>query len=907
MLKVAQIRLNYAVNPVGTGRNLRLSWILESNLVNVRQTAYCLQLSGQESFESCLFESGWVESDCSAQVELEATDRLESCRRYYLRVRVRAAGEESPYSAPATFVTGLLDNSEWQAQFITGERPEDWKASASTRLQKKIFLSGEVAEAYACTTALGVYHFYINGERVGEDELTPGWTSYRKHLCYQTYDVSGQLRRGENTLSALLGAGWFKGKMGFLHLRNNYGKHTAFLMQLLVRYRDGRTERFVTDTSWQRAEGPVLFSEIYDGEVCDGRREAEWEIGTEAVLFPHGVLTPQADSRVRIMNRIPAQRIFITPKGECVVDFGQNLTGWVECTFCGRAGEELHYRCFETLDAAGNVYLDNLRTAKQEIRYICRGGEETYHPHFTFQGFRYAVILKFPGERTTESFTALAVHTAMERTGDFSCSNPLVNRLQHNILWSLKGNFLDIPTDCPQRDERVGWTGDAQIFCRTACYLMNAYTFYEKWLTDLAADQTEEGGVPHVVPDIISGKEQGDWLLSQGTHSAAGWADAAVINPWVLYLTYGDKDILRRQYDSMRRWIGFMESHAQDYIWNYRLQFGDWVALDAEEGSYYGATPNELTCTAYFAYSTGLFVKVAALLGEEEDAARYRELYERIVDKFRRTFFTEEGRLTAQTQTAHILALCFDLVPQHYREQTAKRLTELLAEHDGHLVTGFLGTPSFCRALSDNGYVDEAYDLLLKEDFPSWLYQVRMGATTIWEHWDGMKPDGTMWSPDMNSFNHYAYGAIGDWLYRVVLGIDTDEKAPGYRRSVIAPKTGNALSWAEGSYQSIYGTIRVRWERRPVSEGLCEIELTVRVPENTTACIRLEDGARLCTREQDAGRKGQTLQFQRQDGILTAETGSGVWNVCYRKPAACPKTTASDSCHNAAMQERGTE
>ncbi len=898
MLRVAQVRLNYAVNPVGTGRNLRLNWILESNLVNVRQTAYSLQLSEEESFGDCLYESGWVESDRSAQVKLPATDRLESCRRYYLRVKVRAAKEESPYSAPATFVTGILDNAEWEAEFITGERPEDWEHSAGSLLQKKILLSGEVAEAYACTTALGVYHFHINGERVGEDELTPGWTSYLKHLCYQTYDVTEKLHKGENTLSALLGAGWYKGKMGFLHLRNNYGERTAFLMQLLVRYRDGRMERFVTDTSWLCAEGPVLFSEIYDGEICDGRKEAEWKTETEAVLFPREVLTPQADSRVRIVERIPAQRIFTTPKGECVVDFGQNLTGWLECTFRAGAGEELHYKCFETLDAEGNVYLDNLRTAKQEIRYICRGGEETYHPHFTFQGFRYAVILEFPGERTPESFTALVVHTDMEQTGHFSCSHPLLNRLQHNILWSLKGNFLDIPTDCPQRDERVGWTGDAQIFCRTACYLMNAYTFYEKWLTDLAADQTQEGGVPHVVPDIISGKEQNDWLLSQGTHSAAGWADAAVINPWVLYLTYGDTDILKRQYGSMKRWIGFMESHAQDYIWNYRLQFGDWVALDAEEGSYYGATPNDLTCTAYFAYSTGLFVKVATLLGEEEDAARYRTLYEKIVDKFRRTFFAEDGRMTAQTQTAHILALCFDLVPQKHRKQTANRLTELLAEHDGHLVTGFLGTPGFCRALSDNGYVDEAYELLLKEDFPSWLYQVKMGATTIWEHWDGMKPDGTMWSPDMNSFNHYAYGAIGDWLYRVILGLDTDEEEPGYSCSVISPKTGNVLSWAEGSYQSVYGTIGVRWERHPASEGTCEIELTVRVPENTTARVCLEEGARLCEQDKEAEEREKTLQFQQLDGILTAKTGSGVWSVRYRKPASTPKTEAA-VCHGA--------
>ncbi len=921
MLKVTELTMDYLRNPVGVAGMPRFSWKLESDRRNVLQEGYRLQVARTPDFRAPVYDSGFVESGRSVHVEVTEDRFLCSLSRYYARVQVRAGGCESAFCVPGSFVTGILKEREWKARFVSGESREDRERSGSTCLRRDILLSGEVEEAYVCATALGLYQLYINGEKVGEDELTPGWTSYHRHLCYQTYDVAEMLTPGGNTLAAMVGAGWYKGKMGFLLRRNNYGERTAFFLQMKVRYTDGREEWFATDGDWEAADGPVLFSEIYDGEVYDATRELPgWKVfgggssrtvqdggetaqgagepaqdgsemakgiagaaqeasapaaahiwrPVESVEFPLQALTAQPGCRVGIMDRLPVRRIFTTPKGECVLDFGQNLTGWVECVFRGNPGDEAVLKCFEVLDREGNVYTENLRSAKQELRYICRGGEEVWHPHFTFQGFRYVQVISLPGEARAEDFTALTVHSRMERTGEFRCSDPLVNQLQHNILWGLKGNFVDIPMDCPQRDERVGWTGDAQIFCRTACFLMQTYPFYEKWLKDVAADQTEEGGVPHVVPDIISGREENDWLLSQGTHSAAAWADAAVINPWTMYLVYGDRKILADQYDSMKKWIGFMEAHSRDYIWNYRLQFGDWVALDAREGSYFGATPNDLTCTAYFAYSTGLFAKIAGILGQEADAAYYGGLQDRIVEKFRNTFFDGEGRMTAQTQTAHIVALYFDLVPEGYRMQTARRLVELLEEQRGHLVTGFVGTPYFCHALSDNGYVEEAYRLLLQEDFPSWLYQVKMGATTVWEHWDGLKPDGTMWSPDMNSFNHYAYGAVGDWLYRVVLGIQADEQAPGYRHSIISPRTGEAFDFAEGSYESVYGRLAVRWERQ---DG--RIVLQVTVPPNTTADIRLEPEA--CEAEAEG------LVFVRRDGRMTAECGSGSWEVRYAK------------------------
>ena len=886
MLKATSITMEYLKDPVGLPGMPWFGWILESDRRNVAQRGYQLQIARDRAFEKIIYDSGWVESSESVHVRAEGT-ALESLTRYFVRVRVRDGEEESAFSETASFVTAILRQEEWKAEFISAETLQDKDNSKATYLKKEIVLDGDVESAYVCTTALGLYHFYLNGRKVGRDELTPGWTSYRKHLCYQTYDVTELLKKGRNMVGAMVGAGWYKGKMGFLLLRNNYGEQTAFLMQMKVRYRDGREEWFVTDESFLGHDAPVTFSEIYDGEEYDARMEIPgWnEVSGEerkpqdgwravrTVEFPRKALTAQAGCKVTMMDELPAAAVLKTPGGDTVIDFGQNLTGWVHFQVRGIRGSVARLKCFETLDAAGNVYTDNLRSAKQEITYICSGeGEEEYHPHFTFQGFRYVQILSWPCEVKARDFTAYALHSEMEQTGTFSCSHPLVNQLQHNILWGLKGNFLDIPTDCPQRDERMGWTGDAQIFCRSACYLMNTYTFFRKWLVDVAADQTPEGGVPHVVPDIISGKEEDDWLLSQGTHSAAAWADVAVINPWTMYLTFGDKTILEEQYESMKKWIEFMRSHSEGNIWNYRLQFGDWVALDAEEGSYFGATPNDLTCTAYYAYSTGLFVKIAKVLGREEDAREYGALRDRIVETFQKTFFKEDGSMTAMTQTAHIVALYFGLVPERFREQTAAKLVELLKARDGHLVTGFVGTPYFCHALSRNGYVKEAYSLLLKEDFPSWLYQVKMGATTVWEHWDGLKPDGTMWSPDMNSFNHYAYGAVGEWLYRAVLGIEIDEEEPGYHHVIISPQTGDDFEFARGGYDSPYGRVAVDWEQSDKNGGRT---LHITVPHNAYATILLEDGAQVI--------EAPELTFKKTERGMEADCGSGQWMVRYHK------------------------
>lgn len=881
MVSLSSVKVNYQHDPVGIRSVEQIGWKIHSDQKDVFQTGYHLQMASDKAFRDILYDSGMIASEDSAHIDGSALNgKLAPAGRYFLRVRVRTTAGDTDW-AYTGFVTALSGPAEWKARFITVESGADNAQSRGTYLRKEIEIWKPVRSAFAFATALGLYKFYINGNRTGCDEFTPGWTSYNKHLLYQTYDVTSLLLPGCNTLGAMVGAGWYKGDIGFNRVRNYYGKYTAFSCQLAVEYEDGSREIFRTDDTWTGTYSPVVFSEIYDGEIYDARLEISgwnenhcssgtWE-PVRVVPFDTGVLTAQSGAKVRRKDRIPAKEIFTTPQGDRVIDFGQNLTGWIEFTGQGHAGDRIGLHCFEVLDPQGNVYTENLRTAKAAVTYICGDdGPFRFHENFSFQGFRYAKIVSWPGNPEKENFTAYTLYSDMAPAGRFECSNPEINQLHHNVLWSMKGNFLDIPTDCPQRDERLGWTGDAQIFCRTAAYLMDTCTFFRKWLVDVAADQTEDGGVPHVVPDILIGNCAQDPLLKDGDHSASAWADVSVILPWTLYLMYGDTGVIRAQYQSMKGWIGYMRSHADGNIWNYRFQFGDWVALDAEDGSCLGATPNDLTCTAYYAYSTCLFARMAAVIGNEADAAEYMRLHEDIKRTYQDTFF-ENGHLKAQTQTAQILTLHFGLAPEENRQNVIGDLLALLKKENGHLVTGFVGTPYFCFALSQNGHTKEAYDLLLKDDFPSWLYQVRQGATTIWEHWDGIRPDGSMWSPDMNSFNHYAYGSVAEWLYRTVAGIDTSEEEPGFKRAVIAPQIGGDLDHVKCSYESIYGQIRSDWK----TDGHT-VTLDVEIPCNTRAEIRLTDAAEII----DSG----GLPFEQTADSASGpavSTGSGTYRIIY--------------------------
>ncbi|RPJ81648.1 MAG: alpha-L-rhamnosidase, partial [Acidobacteria bacterium] len=502
---------------------------------------------------------------------------------------------------------------------------------------------------------------------------------------------------------------------------------------------------------------------------------------------------------------------------------------WVRLKVQGPAGTSVTLLHAEVLDKEGNFYTENLRNAKQTVQYTLKGGgSETFEPHFTFQGFRYVAVDGYPGTLTLDSLTGVVIHSDMAKSGEFESSFPLINQLQHNIVWGQKGNFVDVPTDCPQRDERLGWTGDAQVFARTAAFNYDVAGFFTKWLKDVAADQLENGSVPFVIPDVLS-------RPGRPSAGSAAWADSAVIIPWTMYLVYGDKRFLEEQYESMARWVEYMRQRAgDDYLWTGDFHFGDWLAFATTRSDYPGATTGkDYIATAFFAHSTDLLARVARVLGRTEDASRYEQLVSKIKEAYRREFVTENGRVAENTQTAYALALEFDLLPENLRHAAAKRLAAEVRERK-HLTTGFVGTPYLCHVLTRYEYLDEAYLLLKREEYPSWVYPVKQGATTIWERWDGQKPDGSFQDKGMNSFNHYAYGAIGDWMYRVMAGIELDPAAPGYKHILVQPQPGGGFTSAKASHETMYGKVSSAWS---LKDG--NFELAVQIPANTRATVRL--------------------------------------------------------------------
>jgi alpha-L-rhamnosidase len=585
------------------------------------------------------------------------------------------------------------------------------------------------------------------------------------------------------------------------------------------------------------------------------------------------LLVAPAGPPVRRTGEIKPIKILKTPAGDTVVDVGQNMVGWVRLKAEGPAGTTITLRHAEVLDKQGNFYVENLRAAKQTVRYTLKGGgPETYEPHFTFQGFRYVAVDGYPGPLTLDSLTGVVVHSDMAPASTFESSKPLVNQLQHNIVWGQKGNFVDVPTDCPQRDERLGWTGDAQVFARTAAFNMDVAGFFTKWLRDVAADQVETGSVPHVIPDILSepGKPQA---------GSAAWADAAVIIPWTMYLSYGDRRILETQYPSMVAWVEYMRRRAgDDFIWSEDFTFGDWLAFASTASDYPGATTgNDLIATAMYAHSTDLVQRTARVIGKADDAAKYGALLERIKAAFQKEFVTATGRVGENTQTAYAVALHFDLLPEGLRVAAAGRLAQEVRRR-GHLTTGFVGTPYLCHVLSRYGYLDEAYLLLNREQYPSWLYPVKQGATTIWERWDGLKPDGSFQDKGMNSFNHYAYGAIGEWMYRVMAGIEIDPASPGYKHTFIQPRPGGGFTNVSASHVTPYGRVSSAWK----VDGQA-FELAVEIPANTAATIRLPAARLAEVKEGGQALSGTAgLSGPRQDGAdVVVEAGSGSYRFTY--------------------------
>ena len=672
-----------------------------------------------------------------------------------------------------------------------------------------------IAKAELQITALGIYHAEINGQRVSDFVLAPGWTSYDHRLQVQAYDVTGLLQK-ENDLRVTVGRGWFRSPMpGWLNSEDKQrrlNQPCGLIASLEIRYTDGTEETILTDESWQWANSRVLFSEIYDGETCDARMApTDWQ-PVKPLAWSKDILIPQEGEPIRETERIAAKRIFKTPQGDTVVDFGQEVTGYVEITLSAHAGDEVLFDHAEVQDKDGNWYNENYRAAKAQAKYICREGQQTWHPELTFFGFRYIRLLSWPGEAKAENFTAIAVHSDMKRTGWLKSGSAELNQLFSNIVWGQRGNFLDVPTDCPQRDERLGWTGDAQVFIKTASYLFDTEHFFKKWLHDMAADQRESGEVGQVIPD----------LMPEGPSSAA-WGDAATICPWQVYQTYGDKAVLKDQFECMRKWVDFIGSVTKTpNLWTDHFHFGDWLGLDAPSGSYKGSSREDFIASAFYAHSAELVVKAGKLLGK--DVSAYEKLHQNIVAAFRKTF------PEYKTQTEHVLAVHFGLAENP--QKTADALADMVKADGVQLRTGFVGTPYILHVLSQYGHADLAWSLVLRREYPGWLYPVTKGATTIWEHWDGIKPDGSFWSKDMNSFNHYSYGAVADWVFEQAAGIRHAEDKPGFEELIYAPQPDARLGWLQARLDTRHGTVSALW--------VCQedgIRYELETPVHTKVCL----------------------------------------------------------------------
>jgi len=730
------------------------------------------------------------------------------------------------------------------AKWITS--PVDFKDAACT-FRKEVQVKNNITKAILNVSAMGIYVPYINGKRVGENVLAPGWTSYHSRVQYQTYDVTDILTEN-NTLELSVGQGWAVGYIGFSRTNHYYADKTSVIAWLDIVYDDMSTESVFTDTDWEVYSSEVTFSEIYHGETINKAIPTEY-IG-KAILSEVGAkLIPQVGEFIMEHERLAPIELIHTPKGETVIDFGQNMTGYVEVKVKGSKGDRIVFHHAEVLDKDGNFYNENYRTARNEITYILSGNSDTFKPQFSFQGFRYIKLIEYPFEKVDlDSFCAIVVHSDIKRTGNFRCGNDKINQLYHNIIWGQKSNFLDIPTDCPQRNERLGWTGDAQVFCRTAAINYDVEKFFEKWLGDVRLEQTEEGAVYGIVPTCLGNRH---------TRISAAWGDAACIIPWQLYLAYGNKKILSENFEMMKKWVDYLHSTGPDeYLWLGGLHYGDWLAMDTGGDSLVGATANDLIASAFFAYSTSILIKAGEVLGKA--MGDYKKLYKNIVKRFREYFMengipkeelphteilTEEYNVPNDTirkgitQTALVLILNFNLCTDEERPILAKKLVDLIGEFGDRMTTGFVGTPYIMHVLSENGYTDIAYKLLLQEKNPSWLYSVCHGATTMWEHWNSIKEDGSFWSTGMNSFNHYAYGSVYDWMFNVCAGISPTEENPAYKEINLAPHPCKELGFVEASINSKNGKITSYWKY----DGE-RVHYEFDIPEGVTAHLTLPSG-----------------------------------------------------------------
>ncbi|MFH8250166.1 family 78 glycoside hydrolase catalytic domain [Microbacterium sp. B2969] len=839
---VRPVTVEHHREPLGIGEIApRLSWIVDAAIADWRQGAYELEITAPDDEP---FSTGRVESAGSVLVAWPAAP-LGSRARRSVRVRVWGAdGTASAWSEPTRLETGLLDHSLWSARMVAPVLPVPGEGGEPAALVRgEVAVAGDVVRARIRATAHGVMTLAVNGEPVGDDVLHPGWTSYDSRLRYRTWDVTDLVREGRNAIGVHLADGWYRGYLGFGGRRELYGDRTAALVQLEVEHADGTLAVFGSDASWRSALGPVTRADLYMGETFDARRahlgwskpgfdDTGWDAVEELSFDAFTLIAPDGPP-VRRSQTLRPIGISTSPSGRTLVDFGQNLVGRLRVRVpAGRPGQIVTIRHAEVLEG-GELGTRPLRAARATDEIVLSGGEFVWEPEFTFHGFRYAEIDGWPGTLDADDLEAVVTHTDLRRTGWFEASDPLLTRLHENVVWGMRGNFLDVPTDCPQRDERLGWTGDLQVFAPSAAYLYDVSGMLTGWLADLAADQFPDGNVPVWVPWMPV--DDGLPALS----AEAGWGDAATVVPWTLYERYGDEGILRRQWPSMVAWTNAFARRAGEAIDfpEGGISFGDWLDSAAPDDQPWAARlPWQAVATAYLARTADVMSRTAGILGDQEATARYRSLFERAAARYRREYTTPSGRAAFPSQTAYALAIVFDLLDEDQKAHAGELLAAQVAA-DGYKVgSGFLGTPFVCDALASSGQAATAWRLLLQTECPSWLYAVTMGATTIWERWNSMLPDGSINPGGMTSFNHYAFGAVADFLHRRVAGIAP--AAPGYRRLRIAPLPTPQLTWVRAAHDTPYGQASVAWT---LDDGA--FTLDVRVPAGTEAEIVLPDGS----------------------------------------------------------------
>lgn len=818
-MQIYDCKVNHLTNPLGFRMTRTVfSWKVKE-VIGKHQTEARIQVAADEAMTQILNDTGWSDKLDSLASKVEVD--LKPVTRYYWTVSVRSdasvetgTGEAAPEEA--------VSQVQW---FETGKRGQPWigkwitcnnKEPRHPYFEKEIKVTKEVEKARFYICGLGLYEAYYNGKRIGDEYLTPYSTDYTQWTQYQTYDVT-ELVKESAVLSILLGNGWYKGRFGFSEEgRDGYwGKEWKLIAELQLFYTDGTSEVIGTDDSWTVRRSNITFSNLYDGEHQDDTLEPMPEEQAVFCEAPEGALSDRMSLPVRMHETFKPVELIHTPAGEEVFDLGQEFAGLFTLRVHEPKGTKIHIQTGEVMQN-DNFYNENLRSAKSEYIYISDGEEHILMPHFTYFGYRY-VKVEGVHDLKKEDFTGIALYSEMKEEGQLETGNKLVNRLVENARWGLKSNFIDVPTDCPQRDERLGWTGDAQVFSPTATYLEDTYAFYAKYLYDMGKEQSHRGGkVPDVVP-------------SPGLDSTACvWGDSSCIMPWNLYLFYGDKSILEDQFESMRSWVDYIRKvDGDNHGWRYVFHYGDWLALDNPNlgpETVMGGTDEEFIANLYYAISAGLVAKAAGVIGKKAEQEEYQKLSDEQFDLVKKEYYSPTGRCCIKTQTALLLTLKYNLSCNE--ELVKKQLRILYEENNGKLKTGFVGTPLMCNILSDHGMEDIAYGLLLNEEYPGWLYEVKLGATTIWERWNSLLEDGTISGIGMNSMNHYSYGSIVEWMFRHGAGINTMDSAPGLHRVSMAPTPNLELGFMNASYDSACGTYSCGWKL--ISDD--EIKITAEVP-----------------------------------------------------------------------------